>query len=278
MHDYARPRSLGEALALIGQGGRTIIAGGTDLYVRTSRRGLGAGVVDVTGIEGLAGIAHDGQHWRIGAATTWSAIAADSTLPPAFDGLRAAAREVGGWQIQNAGTIGGNLVNASPAADGVPALLILDAAVELQSADGVRHLPLEMFIAGPRSTALRDGELLTAVLVPLAAARGRAAFHKLGARQHLVISIAMAAARLELEDGVVTRAAVAVGACSPVARRLEAVEAALVGASRDVAGARVDRAQVAAALAPIDDVRATAAYRLDAATELVRRTVAQAFG
>jgi len=276
MRDYARPRSVGEALALLGQGGRTILAGGTDLYVRSPRRSLPGPVLDVTGIEGLAGITREGEHWRIGAATSWSTIAADTTLPPAFDALRAAAREVGGWQIQNAGTIGGNLVNASPAADGVPALLTLDATVELRRADQIRHLPLAAFITGPRRTALGDGELLTAVLVPRAAALGRAVFVKLGARRHLVISIAMAAVRLEVEGDRITGAAIAVGACSPVARRLGAVEAALVGASRDTVEARITYADVAAALQPIDDVRGTAAYRLDAACELVRRAVAQA--
>lgn len=276
MHDYARPRNVDEALALLGQGGWTILAGGTDLYVRSTRRGLAGRVVDVSGIDELTGITRAGEHWRIGAATSWSAVAADTTLPSAFDALRAAAREVGGWQIQNAGTIGGNLVNASPAADGVPALLVLDATVELRQAGQIRHLPLDAFIAGPRRTVLRDGELLTAVLVHEDAARGRAAFLKLGARRHLVISIAMVAARLEVAGDRIAGAAIAVGACSPVARRLRAVEAALFGASRDKAQALVTRADVAAALEPIDDVRGTAAYRLDAACELVRRAVAQA--
>lgn len=276
MQDYARPRSVDEALALLGRGAATILAGGTDLYVRSARRSLPGAVLDVTGIDGLRGITHAGEHWRIGAATPWSTIAADTTLPAAFDALRAAAREVGGWQIQNAGTIGGNLVNASPAADGVPPLLVLDATVELRRGERIRHLPLAAFITGPRRTALDDGELLTAVLVPREAARGRAVFLKLGARRHLVISIAMVAVRLEVEAGRIAAAAIAVGACSPVARRLGAVEAALVGASRDTAEARITRVDMAAALEPIDDVRGTAAFRLDAACELVRRAVVQA--
>ena len=107
---------------------------------------------------------------RIGACTTWSAIR-DAALPPAFDALRAAAAEVGGGQIQNAGTIGGNLCNASPAADGVPPLLALDAEVELASAAGTRRLPLAAFLRGPRRTDRRPGEMLTAVLIPAAALR-----------------------------------------------------------------------------------------------------------
>ena len=132
-------------------------------------------------------------------------------------------------QIQNAGTIGGNLCNASPAADGVPPLLALDAEVELASAAGTRRLPLAAFLHGPRRTARRPDELLTAVLIPAAATEGRSAFLKLGARRYLVISIAMVAARLATADGRVTAAALAVGACGPVATRLPAVEAALVG-------------------------------------------------
>jgi xanthine dehydrogenase iron-sulfur cluster and FAD-binding subunit A len=118
--------------------------------------------------------------------------------------------------------------------------------------------------------------VLAAVLIPKAGLIGRSAFIKLGARSHLVISIAMVAARLEVEDGIVTGAAVAVGSCSAVAQRLPAVEAALIGAAAAVATNRIDHADVAAALSPIDDVRATAAYRLVAAAELVRRAVAGA--
>jgi CO/xanthine dehydrogenase FAD-binding subunit len=190
--------------------------------------------------------------------------------------LQQAARQVGGQQVQNAGTIGGNLCNASPAADGVPPLLALEAEVELVSAAGVRRLLLAEFLLGPRRTALRPGEILAAVLIPEAALCGGSAFVKLGARSHLVISIAMVAARVVLEGGRVTGAAIAVGSCSPVAVRLPTVEAALVGASVAGAEGRVTAAEVQAALSPIDDVRATAGYRRAAVVELVRRAVAEA--
>ena len=189
--------------------------------------------------------------------------------------MRRAAAEIGGPQIQNAGTIGGNLCNASPAADGVPPLLVLDAEVELASAAGTRRLPLAAFLAGVRRTARRPDELLTAIHLPAAALTGRSAFRKLGARRYLVISIAMVAARLVVADGRVVSAALAVGACGPVATRLPAVEAAIAGAPADARlPARIDAAAVAAALAPIDDHRASAGYRAKAATELLRRAVA----
>lgn len=231
-------------------------------------------MLDVTGIAEMRGISGS-QGLRIGAAATWSQIAA-ADLPPAARALQQAARMVGGRQVQNSGTIGGNLCNASPAADGVPPLLSLGAEVELASTAGTRRLPLSRFLLAPRRTALREGELLVAIILPESELTGRSAFLKLGARSHLVISIAMVAARLTVDRGRVAEVAVAVGSCSPVAVRLSDVEAALKGAKVDEAMDRVKAGDVQAALAPIDDVRATAAYRLDAAVTLVRRAVAEA--
>ena len=265
---YDRPDSLSEALAILAREPRTVLAGGTDLYPATTAPALSGNVLDISGLGELAGIARTPDGLRIGACTPWAEIR-DAALPPALDALRAAAAEVGGCQIQNAGTIGGNLCNASPAADGVPPLLALDAEVELASADARRRLPLARFLRDARRTDRRPGEILTAILVPASALHGRSAFLKLGARRYLVISIAMVAVRLDLAEGRVAAAAVAVGACGPVATRLPALEARLLGAPSDPSLAdRVDAATVAAALRPISDVRADAAYRAEAAAEL----------
>lgn len=269
---YHRPEALDAALAVLAGGPVTVAAGCTDLFPATEAPALRGPVLDVTAIGALRGITRDAAGWRIGAATSWSAIRA-ADLPPAFDMLKLAAREVGSVQIQNAGTIGGNLCNASPAADGVPPLLALDASVELQSTAGRRVLPLGDFLTGPRRTALASGELLTAVLVPAAAAAGRSDFLKLGARQYLVISIAMVAARVEMDGDRIRRAALAVGACGPVATRLPALESALQGVSLTDAPGRVAPERVASALSPIDDIRADAAYRAEAAAELLRRAL-----
>ena len=274
MQCLVRPQTLIEAVTALQAGPVRVLAGGTDLYPGAGAR-LGGPFLDLCGIEGLRGITATSAGLAIGAATTWTDIA-DATLPPALGALQQAALQVGGRQIQNAGTIGGNLCNASPAADGVPPLLAADAEVELVSANGSRRLPLSEFLTGPRQTALRPGELLVAVHVPAAGLAGRSAFLKLGARTHLVISIAMVSARIVLERGRISSAAIAVGSCSAAAQRLPLVEAALVGATPDGAARRVRPADVAAALAPIDDVRATAAYRLAAAAELVTRAVAAA--
>ncbi|MFC2968773.1 FAD binding domain-containing protein [Acidimangrovimonas pyrenivorans] len=273
MTPFYRPRTLAEALRIAAKGGVTPAAGCTDLFPATRAQALAGPVLDLTAIAELRGIAETAEGWRIGACTRWSELLR-APLPEAFDGLKAAAREVGSVQIQNAGTVGGNLCNASPAADGVPCLLTLDAEVELASAQGRRRLPLAEFVTGVRRTALAPGELLVAVHVPFEAA-GRGGFLKLGARRYLVISIAMVAARLEVEAGTVTQAALAVGACGPVAVRLPGQEAALLGqpAARAAAAVRVDL--IAPALSPIDDVRGDAGYRRDSAVELVRRAVAE---
>lgn len=268
---YLRPDNLNDALAVLAKGDLVRAAGCTDLLAATERKSLPGDVLDLTGINGLRGISQTDGHVRIGGGTTWTDIIR-ADLPAAFDGLKLAACEVGAIQIQNRGTIAGNLCNASPAADGVPPLLTLDAMVELSSLRGVRQLRLADFITGPRQIALKLDELLTAVLVPEAATRGGAHFLKLGARKYLVISIAMTAARIVVEDGVVSKAALAVGACGPVATRLATAEAALIGAPLDPA--RITDAMVEGVLSPIDDVRADAGYRRTSAAELVRRTLA----
>ncbi len=272
---YARPTGLDEALRLMATRPWTVLAGGTDLYPATAAQQLSGDVLDIGGLDPLRGIAETPTHWWIGGRTTWTDLLR-APLPPAFEALKLAAREVGSVQIQNAGTVAGNLCNASPAADGVPPLMVLDAEVELASASGRRIVALPDFLTGPRRTARRADELVAAVLVPKGAAAGRSTFLKLGARKHLVISIAMVAVRLATEAGRVAQAAVAVGACSAAAQRIGSVERALVGQPADAGVARLvlDEA-VATHLSPIDDVRGSGAYRSRAAAELIRRALAR---
>lgn len=278
MPRYARPSTPDEAIALLAEGGWTILAGGTDFYPAQGDRPIRDDILDIGAIEALRGIREDKGDIVIGAATSWTEIVR-ARLPMAFDALKAAAREVGSVQIQNTGTIAGNLCNASPAADGVPALLVLDAEVELASTRGIRRLPLRDFVLGNRRTARAADELVTAIRVPTASAAGRSSFFKLGARRYLVISIAMAAVRVETDlQGRIARCAIAVGACSAVARRLERLEADLVGRPADAAALGVIGERHFDGLAPIDDVRASAVYRMEAAREIVGRALADAFG
>ena len=139
---YARPIGLDEALQVLSRGGFSILAGGTDHYPARVGRALRENILDLSAIPALRGITERDGHWRFGANTTWTELI-DGKLPPLFDGLRQAAREVGGLQIQNRGTIAGNVCNASPAADGIPPLLALDAQVEVASSAGTRLVALE---------------------------------------------------------------------------------------------------------------------------------------
>jgi CO/xanthine dehydrogenase FAD-binding subunit len=286
---YLRPAALADALGALARGGPggspwTVLAGATDFYPARVGRTVDEDVLDISGCAALRGVVPidadapelPGGGWRIGALTTWTDLSA-ADLPPVFRGLQAAARTVGGRQVQNRATIAGNLCNASPAADGTPNLLALDAVVELASADGVRQVPVAGFVTGNRRTVRAPGELVTGLLVPapLAGTTTRSAFVKLGSRAFLVISIAMVAAVLEVDDDErIRRARIAVGACSEVAQRLTALEADLAGRRLDATIHAVVEAGHLASLAPISDVRGTAAYRRAAALVLVRRALA----
>jgi CO/xanthine dehydrogenase FAD-binding subunit len=268
---YCSPAVLEDALQALADGAR-VIAGATDLLPANGEKPLEGDFVDCRRIAELRGVRRDGAYVRIGGATTWSEIVR-ADLPPAFAALQTAAHDVGAVQIQNRATIAGNLCNASPAADGVPPLLILDAEVELASTQGRRRLPLSEFLIGARSTALAREELMTAILCPVPSPSARSTFLKLGARRYLVISIAMVAVALDIVDGVVNEARIAVGACSAKAMRLPLAEARLKGAAASPGLADALAPEDFADLSPIDDVRAEASYRREAAVTLARRAV-----
>lgn len=273
MGSYLRPADLTEALAALAAGPRVILAGGTDYYPARVGHPLDDDVLDITVLPELRRITAGGAHWRIPALCTWTDLL-ETPLPPLFDGLKLAAREVGGVQIQNAGTICGNLCNASPAADGTPNLLALDAGVELASLRETRRLPVAAFVTGSRAIARRADEMVTALLVPTPTHEARSTFLKLGARKYLVISIAMVAVVLETAaDRTIAKARLAVGSCSVVAQRLSLLEAALVGKSLRADVADLVKPEHLTPLSPIDDVRGTADYRREAALTLVRRAL-----
>lgn len=270
---YHRPTTLAEALTIRAAFEVAVLAGGTDVFpARTARAAWGdpthKDVLDLSALPDLRGIEETAEGWRIGCLVTWSALIA-ARLPPIFEGFKAAAREVGGRQVQNRGTLVGNLVTASPAGDGIPNLLALDASVEIAGPRGTRRLPVAAFLTGYRATALAADELVLALHVPrLEGAQG--GFRKLGARHYLVISIAMAAGVIATDEaGRITTARIALGACSAVAQRLPGLEAALLGAPRAEAARQV-RKQHLESLSPIDDIRASAAYRRDAALVLLQ--------
>jgi CO/xanthine dehydrogenase FAD-binding subunit len=280
---YVRPRRLEEALGALAAGGPggapwVVVAGATDHYPARVGRLPREDVLDVTAIDGLRGVEETEGGWRIGALTTWTDLA-EAPLPPLFDGLREAAVAIGGLQIQARATLAGNVCNASPAADGMPNLLALDAEVELASDGGSRRVPVGSFVTGTRRTTRVTDELVTGLFVPapLPGTTVRSTFEKLGSRAYLVISIAMVAAVAEIAaDGTIARARVAVGACSEVAQRLPELEAELAGRPATAVTASLARAGHLERLTPIDDVRGTAEYRRDAALTVVRRTLERA--
>jgi N-methylhydantoinase B len=256
-----------------------VLAGGTDVYpAKAARAGWGdmrhKDILDISALRELRGIADEGERWRIGALTTWSDIIR-AELPPLFDGLELAAREVGGAQIQNRGTLAGNICTASPAGDGMPNFLALDAIVELAGARGRRRVPAAQFIDGYRHTVCAADEIVTAILVPKPRHRARGRFLKLGARKYLLISIVMVAGVIETDAaGNISAARVAVGSCSAIPQRLVALEAALVG-QPPAAAAEIVAAEHLQPLAPIDDIRGSAAYRREAALALTRDLLAE---
>ena len=273
--DYLRAPDIDAAISMLAAGPCRILAGGTDVFPSLQDRPLGGRVLDISGIADLRQITQSDAYWSFGAAVSWRDVVR-AALPSAFDGLKAAAREVGSWQIQNRATLVGNICNASPAADGVPALLTMGAAVQLQSCRGSRVMPLASFIIGNRKTKRADDEMVTAILVPKAATAGQGYFYKLGARRYLVISIGMVAMRLLCDSQQkIAEIAIAVGACSEVATRLNDLEQHLCGQPL-VGAADIVTPSHFVGLSPIDDVRASASYRIDAVEEAVRRLIEKA--
>ena len=270
---YFRPRTLEEAVHALAESRGTILSGGTDFFPSLGDRTVTTPIVDISAVTELKGIHSSNDTICIGGRTTWNEIL-EAPLPRGFDGLKRAAREVGSVQIQNVATVAGNLCNASPAADGIPALLALDAEVTLASVAGVRRMPLANFVLGNRRTMKRSDEILSAVTVSRRLENSLSTFLKLGSRRYLVISIAMVAANLVLDErGKIAEALLAVGACSVSALRLRGLEQCLSGVTGEPGIGRLVKQEHLEELSPINDIRATAAYRKEVAQVLVARAL-----
>jgi CO/xanthine dehydrogenase FAD-binding subunit len=242
-----------------------VLAGGTDVMVFIETGALEpTEILNLWGCEGLRGIIEDEATGavRIGAMTTWTDLIRHAAIPEA---LQECARTIGAAQIQNRGTIGGNIVNASPAGDSLPLWLVLDAEIEVANVDGSRRVPAHEFWTGYRTVNLRPDELVIAVHITPDHS-DHIHYRKVGTRLAQAISKVVLAGRLRVEDGIVTQARVALGSVAPVPKRLPQVEAALQGGPIDPAAAD----HVAADIAPIDDIRSTASYRSTVATRVVR--------
>ena len=258
--DLRRAASLDEALAILGEEQRTPVAGATDVYVALNfgtfapRR-----LLDIWALDELRTISMHGETLVIGALTSYTALIQSHLVGVHLPMLAAASRVVGGVQIQNRGTLGGNIANGSPAADGVPVLSAVDAVVVLRSADKERRVALNGFYTGYRMNVMRPNELIVAIEVPQV--NGKQWFRKVGTRQAQAISkIVMAAVRAPLPR-------IALGSIAPTVVRIPLTEQALAsGHSIDEAVEILGRE-----IAPIDDVRSTADYRRRVAQNLLRR-------
>lgn len=273
-----RPGSLAEAVALAARHGAAarFLAGGTDLVVQMRRGRLAPEhLIDLSALAELEGIAAQDGALRIGARTTHKAIERHPAMQGARLALAEAARVVGGHQVRNIATLGGNLANASPAADTPPALLAMDAEAELIGPEGARRLPLEAFLLGPGRTALAAGEMLAAVHLPPLPAASATAFLKAGRRKAMEIALVAVAARLDLApDGRCRAARIALGAAAPTAFRAVAAERLLEGERPEPARLAAAAEAAAAATQPIDDVRASARFRRHLAQVLTERALA----
>ena len=270
---YYRPENINDAITTLSKRELTIAAGCTDLFPTTQEDSLGSNILDISAIKSLKSITIEKEFRRIGSGATWTDLESEE-LPNCYEMLKECSLQVGSRQIQNVGTIGGNLCNASPAADGVPCLLSLDASVELISINGKRILKLEDFIKGSRNTELKKNEILSAILIPQKAERGHSSFVKLGARKYLVISIAMVACKINLDDDIISDIAISIGSCSAVARRLGELENTLIGKNvnsdltQDIYNFDYENH-----ISPINDIRGTDAYRLEVAKVLVKNSI-----
>ena len=277
--EYHEPSSLAEAVdmgARFGADGR-FLAGGTDLIIQIRRgKAMPRHVVSLHRVPGLGAIETNG-HVRLGALVTHRAIERCAVFQGRLRALVEGAEVVGGHQVRNVGTVGGNIVNASPAADVVPVLLALDAAVVCLGADGERTVALEQFLVGPGQTARRTGELVTAAHFASLPQRSATAFLKAGRRRGMEISVVCVAARLTLDAAGerCEEARIAIGAVAPTIWRAREAERVLEGQALTPALLREAGRAAAAACRPIGDVRASARYRRVLVETLVPRALAR---
>ena len=273
---YRAPRSLAEAIELLASDGDPrprVLAGGTDLLVRLRAGDVRAGLlVDVKRIPELAGLSLDGDGLRLGAAVCAAEIGEHRELRETYPGLVDAVGLIGSAQVQGRASVGGNLCNASPAADSVPALIALGAECVIAGPDGSRTVPVESFATGPGETALRSGEILVELRIPRPRARSADAYLRFTPRTEMDIAVAGAAVNLTLgPDGVCRAARVALGAVAPTAIAAPEAARALVGSRLDEAALARAAAAASDACVPIDDKRGTAAFRRRLAGVLTRR-------
>jgi CO/xanthine dehydrogenase FAD-binding subunit len=275
-YELVTPRTLGEALGLLARGGWRPFAGGTDLMVLFEAGQLAhKKFVNLWLLNELRGIETTPAAVTLGALTTYTEVRAHATLQREFPVLCQAAGVTGGLAIQNRGTLGGNVVNASPAADSPPALLAYDAELELVSVRGARWVKYDGFHRGYKVMDLQPDELLRRIRLPRRAVAGRHYYRKVGTRAAQAISKVCLAGWADVEDGRIRDVRVAVASVAPVVLRCHAAEQALRGHAPDAATRHRAAAALAREISPIDDIRSAERYRRQVALNLLDEFLSQ---
>lgn len=251
------------------------LGGGTDLIVQMrSGRAAPSAVVDLKRIAGLSGVRRDGGRFVIGAATPCTALRNDTELCAAWPGVVEAANLIGSVQVRNRATMAGNLCNASPAADSVPALVAAGATCVVAGPSGTREIPVEAIPVSPGRTSLSAGEFVVEIRLPARAERAADAYLRSIPRTEMDIAVVGAAANLTFDaDGTCTSARIALGAVAPTVVVVEAAGAAMVGTRLEEAALEAVAEAARAACNAIDDKRGTISYRRAMAGVLARRAV-----
>ncbi|MEM1623529.1 MAG: xanthine dehydrogenase family protein subunit M [Sulfolobales archaeon] len=275
--EYYKPRDLREALELLNSiEGAKIVAGGTDLVVDLKyRRVAPKALIDVSELGELRFIRVGGNYIEIGSAVTMQELAESELVRRSLPLLAEAVEMIGSWQIRNLATIGGNICNASPAADSIPPLLTYDAELELVSLNGLRTISIEKFFTGPKRTVLERGEILRSIKVPLSRQKFGWSYIKVG-RTSFDLAKVSVAVLLRTEDGIVSEVRIALGSVAPTPVRARTTEKSITGMSLEKAAVRASEL-VVSEIAPIDDARSTAWYRYHVAKTLVRDAMWKAY-
>ena len=266
VHDPAAwsPTSLDEAYELLAERGSeaTIIAGGTDLMVALNSRSLDAGeFIDIWRLDELRGVSDEGETVRIGSLTTYTQLIKSPLIQQNLPSLVESSRTIGAIQIQNRGTLGGNIVNASPAGDSLPVLAAFDAELEIGSVRGVRRVEFNRFYTGYRKTVMKPDEILLAVRTRKLKPNERSFFLKVGARRAQAISKIVMAVNVSTTGAVINSINIALGSVAPTVMRAVETESLLTNENLDPTNIERARRTISQEIAPITDVRSTEHYR-----------------
>jgi carbon-monoxide dehydrogenase medium subunit len=275
---YFRPKTLAEAARLLKKhkGARLLAGGHSLLPAMKFRLSTPKALVDIGAIKGLSGIKAKGKALEIGAATTHAEIAASAAVKKACPVLAETAAQIGDIQVRNRGTIGGSIAHADPAADFPTVLVALGATVVAKGAKGARKIPAEKFFVDLFTTALKNGEIVTAILIPFCGRGTGASYfkHPHPASRYAVVGVA---AIVDVKDGKIGRASLVIGGTTPNPVRASAAEAALVGQKADAGAVAAAAAKVGAEIEdPLSDTYASGAFRVHLATVLAKRALTAA--